>query len=483
MNITTGQDTPTFKPRPCRELDLRNMSANNAACRPTAGNKTSKVRCNDIMTGEYIAKLLFDVGAVLVNPTKPFDYASGLLSPLYIDYQSLTNHPTERSIVVDALVTYIRGLAAPLDIIVAVGLPAIPMATLVAERLKVPLSYVRASAKSHGKGKQIEGRIPDHCKALLICGTTLTDAGIRTSVSVLQQYGAEVVHCLAIFNSELGVVEKFLAQDEIPFHSLTDLRTLLKVAVVERRISSAEKVDIEEWIANPETWHDSRQQKLMEDTIRKRRDVADALLRIGAVTLSPKRPYRFASGIMSPVYTDNRLLMSYPGEWECIMDSLASLVVNKVGVRNLDLVAGVPTSGITHAVYLAHRLNLPMIYVESATKGRETKSTVEDQVLRNHRVLLVEDLISTGASAISAAQTLRKSGATVEYCVAIFSYNLPESKPSFKGQGITLLTLSDLDSLLAVAEETKKIEASAKATIKEWAKDPQSWGPNKGQIF
>jgi len=429
-----------------------------------------------MVTRERLAEILLETSAVIVNTAKPLEHARGLVSPVKTDFRFLTCRPLQRDIVIKTLIEHIADLTDSPEVIVATGLPSIALATLVAKSLKLPLCYVRSSAKSHGKGKQIEGLLPENCRAVVIHDVISTETDVRTCIEALKERSVKVVRYLSILDSKIGVAERFLKRNKIPFISLTDLQTLQHVAETAGRISSAERAEAQAWVPNTEAHHDLRQQRLQEEAPERHKDVAGTLLRIGAITLSPRKPYRFASGVMSPIYTDNRLLMSYPNEWKHIIDYLVSLVVNEVGVQNLDLVAGVATSGISHAAYLAHSLNIPMTYVEAATKLQETQNIGRDTVQGNERILLVEDLISTGASAISAAQILRSCGANVDYCVAIFSYDFPESEPLFRRHGIKLLALSNLESLLRVAEHTNGITPSEKAMIEEWVRDPQSWG-------
>jgi len=436
------------------------------------------VEAHDMVTSESVAKLLLEICAFV--PSTSVEHGPEFSSPIGLDCKSLTYHPVQRRIVAEALMERIKDTGIPFDIIVAIGLPAIPLATLVAECLRLPLSYVRPAAKSHGKGKQIEGRVPSDCRALLISDVMSSGINIRTSVEALRRQGARVVCCLSILGDQTGMVERYMGHCGIPLCSLVDIQTVLNVAQEKKMTFIAKKADVQQWLADPEARYESRQRQLREEALRRRHDVATVLLEIGAITLSPEKPYRFTSGVMSPIYTDNRLLMSYPEAWKCVLDILFELVVNEVGVRDLDLVAGVATSGITHAAYLAHRLALPMTYVEASGEGGETENTGEDVFQKNKKALLVEDLISTGASAISAAQTLRRSGAMVEFCVALFSYDFPESKSAFQSQNLELLALSDLEALLAVAEETERIKPSEKTTIRAWAADPHNWGASKG---
>lgn len=203
--------------------------------------------------------------------------------------------------------------------------------------------------------------------------------------------------------------------------------------------------------------------------------IAQILLEIKAVTLNTKEPYKFASGTLSPVYTDNRLLISYPEKWKQVIDSFTSIILNKIGVENIDIMCGTSTAGIPHAAYLAEKLGLPMIYVKSKKDEHGKFTRIEGRLKRNAKVMIIEDLISSGRSSISSAKAVREAGGFVENCLAIFSYGMKKALENFKKEKIKLTALTNLKTLLSVAIRRNYIKAGERKIILEWVKDPYEW--------
>ena len=426
-------------------------------------------------TKKEVAAILLDINAVSINPTSPFKYASGILSPIYTDCRLLASYPAERKAIIDTLVKHIESIDEKIDIIVGTGSSAISLATHIAQRLKLPMAYVRPIIKPYGKMKQLEGLFEKGSKILLISDIMSTERDIPISVRAIKNYGGKVVYCLTIFSNNIGIIEKFLEKERIPFHSLTDLKTLLNVASIKEKISPDEKTYVEEWMADPENWDKLRREQIARMLEKSRREIAEILLKIKAVTISPDRPYKYTSGILSPIYTDTRLLISYPDKWEYVIDSFVNVIVNEIGIQNVDIVAGIATSGISHAAYLAEELSLPMVYVKSVAEEYGKRSRIEGKIKRGDRVLIIEDLVSTGSSAISAAKTLREAGATVDQCLAIFTYGIAKSKVAFEHENIKLITLSDLPTLLNIAVKLGYITVMDKEAVLDWSSDPERW--------
>src|SRR3990167_10640688 len=168
--------------------------------------------------------------------------------------------------------------------------------------------------------------------------------------------------------------------------------------------------------------------------------IAQILFNIGAVAFSRKYPFRFDSGILSPVYVDNRILISYPKEREIVLKALQLLIKKKA--KPFDVVAGVATAGIPHAAWIAQELKLPMIFVHSRPKDHGKGNQVEGKLKRGQRVLVVEDLISTAGSSKRVVVAIRSLGAVVEDEIAIYSHNLQEASKNLKEVGVNLYYLT-----------------------------------------
>lgn len=204
-----------------------------------------------------------------------------------------------------------------------------------------------------------------------------------------------------------------------------------------------------------------------------REEIAADLLKIGALVLRPDAPFTWASGLRSPVYCDNRLTLAYPA----IRTRITAGFQELIGRDELapDVVAGVATAGIPQATLVADRLRLPLAYVRASAKGHGRENRIEGRVEDGQRVVLIEDLISTGSSSVAAAGVLRSAGAVPVAVCAIFSYGFDAATERFGEAGIAHATLTDFETLLRVAERAGALQASALDTLRAWRTDPHAW--------
>lgn len=201
--------------------------------------------------------------------------------------------------------------------------------------------------------------------------------------------------------------------------------------------------------------------------------IAEILLNVNAVMLRTKPPFRWASGILSPIYTDNRILMSYPKERDFIVNSFIKLIKkNKI---KFDGFAGTATAGIPWAAWLSQKLRKPMVYVRSETKDHGKENLVEGKIEENKQYIVVEDLVSTGSSSINTINAVREKGAIVEYCIAIFTYELEKSKNNLENSNVKLLTLTNFTSFVKTALNKKYIPKEQLTHIMDWKKNPEGW--------
>ena len=201
--------------------------------------------------------------------------------------------------------------------------------------------------------------------------------------------------------------------------------------------------------------------------------VAQQQLRIKAVKLNAENPFTWASGWKSPIYCDNRKLLTYPSERKAITEALVSVISDSF--KDVDLIAGVATGAIAWGIMVAEALGKPFVYVRPKPKDHGTQSQVEGQIEPNQRIVVVEDLVSTGASSLSACDALRKAGGIVLGMVAIFSYNFPLSRREFEYKDVELHTLCQYDSLLEEAVAENYIDAQYVEVLKEWRINPSNW--------
>lgn len=196
--------------------------------------------------------------------------------------------------------------------------------------------------------------------------------------------------------------------------------------------------------------------------------VAEYLLEIQAIKLSPNDLFTWASGKQSPIYCDNRLTLSFPQVRNLIKDSFAALVKDKYA--EADLVVGVATAGIAHGALLADALDLPFAYIRAKPKGHGLQNLVEGQINAGAKVIVVEDLISTGGSSLKAVDAVREAGAEVLSMFAIFTYGFQNSIDNFKNADCPFYTLSDFDHLLKFAVENKLFKEKDLTFMAEWKK-------------
>ena len=208
---------------------------------------------------------------------------------------------------------------------------------------------------------------------------------------------------------------------------------------------------------------------MMEKTI------AKDLLSIQAVFLRPNEPYTWASGIKSPIYCDNRLTLSYPKVRKDVENGLAKLI--QENFPDAQCLMGTATAGIAHAALTAEILDLPMGYVRGGAKSHGRNNRIEGKIEPGMKVVVVEDLISTGGSSLECVEALREAGCEVIGLVAIFTYGLPKATTNFEAANCKFATITDYDTLIEVAKEHDYIKEADMEKLKAWKKDPndESW--------
>jgi orotate phosphoribosyltransferase len=209
------------------------------------------------------------------------------------------------------------------------------------------------------------------------------------------------------------------------------------------------------------------------------RRTARTLLQSSAVVLRPAAPFRFASGLLSPIYCDNRILISLPRQRRQVTRWFAGLIEQERIL--VEVVAGTATAGIPHAAWLAAELRLPMVYVRSQAKGHGKEQLVEGIPPAGKHTVVVEDLATTGSSSLASVAALRETGATVGHVLAIFSYGFPATAEAFTQAGVQLHPLTTLPTLLDVAVRTRVLSPAERQMVTDWAADPAAWSQAREQ--
>jgi len=204
------------------------------------------------------------------------------------------------------------------------------------------------------------------------------------------------------------------------------------------------------------------------------KEIAACLLQVKAIKIQPDTPFTWASGWLSPIYCDNRITLSHPEARTLIKENLAKVIREKFSAA--DLIAGVATAGIAQGALVADALELPFAYVRPEPKKHGMGKQLEGETTSGQKVVVIEDLISTGKSSLNALPPLREAGCVILGTVATFSYGFDVAEENFKNASCPLYTLSDYETLLNVALENRHIRQHELETLKQWRKNPEKWG-------
>jgi len=204
-------------------------------------------------------------------------------------------------------------------------------------------------------------------------------------------------------------------------------------------------------------------------------------LQIKAIKLEPTNPFTWASGLKSPIYCDNRITLSYPTIRTYIRQKFSEVIHEEFG--SVDMISGVATAGIPQGVLVAQDLGLPFTYVRSSAKGHGRQNLIEGDVVDGQRVVVIEDLVSTGKSSLAAVQALREAGCNVVGLLSIFTYNLPVAEENFREAKCRLISLSNYEALISYALEHQFISASEIDTLRQWRLDPENWSNNQETLI
>lgn len=208
------------------------------------------------------------------------------------------------------------------------------------------------------------------------------------------------------------------------------------------------------------------------------RELADALIAIEGVSFCPAAPVTFKSGIKSPVYCDNRRFPFWPEQWAKVIRGFEALIAERKIA--LDVVAGVETAGIPHSAALGFSMRLPSVFIRKEPKDHGTRKRVEGGDVAGKRVVLVEDLVTTGGSSIAAIEALRAEGALVTDCLAIISYDFPDAVELFGKAGVRLHAATTFPAVLERALERKMIDQAGATAVRDWLEEPRLWARRHG---
>ncbi len=206
--------------------------------------------------------------------------------------------------------------------------------------------------------------------------------------------------------------------------------------------------------------------------------VAEALLAIGGVGFRLDAPITFKSGIVSPVYCDNRTFPFWPAQWRHVIEGFATLIEHDNIAA--DVLGGIEAAGIPHSAALGYAMGVPSVFIRKQPKEHGKRARIEGGDVTGKRVLLVEDLVSTGGSSLSGVQALREAGALVTDCLAIISYGFAEAELAFATADVRLHTLTSFEDVLASATSGGLLDAEGAAVVRDWLRDPHGWAARRG---
>lgn len=220
-------------------------------------------------------------------------------------------------------------------------------------------------------------------------------------------------------------------------------------------------------------------EKLIPEKINMNSEIVNKiLLRLKAVTLNPAKPFRYASGILSPVYTDCRVIIGYPEERKQIRDLYIEAIKNS-GVE-FDIVAGTATAGIPHAAWIAEKLDKPMIYVRGKAKDHGKENLVEGPLEKDQKVIVIEDLVSTGESSINSVNAIRNLGGEVSHVFSIITYGIGKGAEAFKENDLELVSLTNFEQVVEEAKNMNYVTEEETKIILDWISDPKGWAQRRG---
>ena len=200
---------------------------------------------------------------------------------------------------------------------------------------------------------------------------------------------------------------------------------------------------------------------------------ARALLEIDAVVFTPTEPVTFKSGIVAPVYVDNRRLPYWPSQWATVIDAMQQIIA--LDGISFDVIAGIETAGIPHSSALGYVMHLPSVFVRKQAKEHGTQNRIEGGAVAGKRVLLIEDMVTTGSSSLSGVEALRAAGAVVEDCVSITTYGFPEAAEAFEAARVRLHPLTPFSAIIVEACKLGRFGEGELEILEAWTRDPRGW--------
>ncbi len=382
--------------------------------------------------------------------------------------------PAERSACIAAIVDRLAEQGIAVDAVAGATTSSILLASMISARLGRPLVYLRPRPKGHGKHRQMEGTLAPGMRTLLVVDVIADVEALELLVEVIAQHGGQVTACVCLFAADAEATARALGERSIRLISMTQTESSSADPRQAGDASHSVREQPERFVRPAD--ENRLGAELSERLNRNRRRVAECLLDVKAVSINLDQPFRYASGLLSPIYTDCRLLISYPEQWDSVIDAFVDVLRYGLVNERVDVLGGTATSGLPHASLIADRLGLPMVY--ASFEGADAE--IRGHFAPNARAVMVEDHVTTGKSVLEAARVLRDGGARVDHCINIFTYQQPKSEPDSQVPQLVIgelrfYPLSDVFTLLDVAVDRGDIGESEQRAVLEWLADPKGW--------
>lgn len=393
-----------------------------------------------------------DVARALVEAGAVSETDAGTLT---LDVTRLSAYPQQRTMVMDRLVSWLRTNAANEEVIVCPNIGSLPLATMAASGLGLPMAYLRPKPKEHGRKRQVEGVIKSGAWALLLYDELLEDTPEQDAKEIVAAHEGIVTEVLGLLGDE--------EQEGVCLTTHAAVREVLAAGVTplaQPAVTSELPVPSTDRLAAT------------------RERVAEILLSVGAVSINSKQPFRYASGLLSPIYTDNRILISHPEEWGEVIAGYVDALAGVLAKQPVDVLAGAATAGVPHGARLAEATNMPMTFIDLSAdddSAGQLSGHAHGCLKAGDHVVIIEDLVTTGKSVFESVGALRERGALVSWCLSIFTYDSENIGAILGAQGLGYTALSDVATLLEVGVRGGQLTEADRTAVVEWLADPKAW--------
>lgn len=434
---------------------------------------------NNIMTKEKLIKYFFKAKSFKIESKTQIKSDHSLVAPIKLDLKEILSYPNSREIIIENMVNSIKQNFEQIDAVAGLSPVGIPFTYLVANKMKVPMTYVRNKLIDNDKDGRfaVEGVIRENEKVVIVGNEIRTGQRLLDTINILKSKGAQVIGCMTIIDYKIeGTAQKF-EEIGVKLVSLFDLKDVIQVGLEHKLIREAQLSIINDWRADLFNWVKLERKKIKDLISETKANVVEVFLNLGLVEFHIDNPMKFNSNILSPVYIDTKKLLSFPAERDYVYRTMLDVVKNNIDLKQIDLVVGEASSGIAPATWIAEELRKPMVYMSDDEQDMECdEDLIEGKVELGDSVLLVDDVLGTGFGSANVINRLHKFGSVIRNFVCIVDYSIPYSKQLMEDyEHINVHSVISLGDLLNACESQGSLTSEDKQSIIEWIYDPQEW--------